>query len=54
MFSKRQEIRGVDLDNATVNVIPAFTVPVVYNPLALDYDFDVSFDFHYLKKVLTI
>ncbi len=38
LFSKKQEIRGVDLENATFNVIPALTVPFVYNPLAIDYD----------------
>lgn len=42
LFSKKQEIRGVDLQNATFNVIPALTVPFVYNPLALDYDFNVT------------
>ncbi len=30
LFSKKQEIRGVDLQNATYNVIPALTVPFVY------------------------
>ena len=38
LFSKKQEIRGVDLEAATYNVIPALTVPWVYNPLALDYE----------------
>ena len=38
LFSKKHEIRGVDLNNANYNVIPALTVPFVYNPLAIDYD----------------
>ena len=40
LFSKKQEIRGVALSDATFNVIPALTVPWVYNPLAIDYDMD--------------
>ena len=36
LFSKKQEIRGVDLQSY-FNVIPALTVPYVYNPLALDF-----------------
>ena len=42
LFSKKQEIRGVDLQDATFNVIPALTVPWVYNPLAIDYDLETK------------
>ena len=38
LFAKKQEIRGVDLNNAHYNVIPTLTLPFVHNPLALDYD----------------
>ena len=40
LFAKKQEIRGVYLDDADLNSIPALTVPFVYSPLAMDYDVD--------------
>ncbi|XP_055870134.1 low-density lipoprotein receptor-related protein 1-like isoform X4 [Biomphalaria glabrata] len=38
LFTKENEIRGVDLDNAHYNVIPSITVPFVENATTIDYD----------------
>src|SRR6218665_250874 len=38
LYGKKQEIRGVHLESAYLNVMPAMTVPNVYTPVTLDYD----------------
>ncbi|CAL1537092.1 unnamed protein product [Lymnaea stagnalis] len=38
LFTKENEIRGVDLENAHYNVIPSITVPFVENATSIDYD----------------
>lgn len=38
LYAKKQEIRGVHLESAYLNVMPAMTVPNVYTPVTLDYD----------------
>ncbi|XP_048772894.2 low-density lipoprotein receptor-related protein 1-like isoform X3 [Ostrea edulis] len=38
VFVRRNEIRGVDLENANFSVIPTLTTPYVNNPIAVDYD----------------
>jgi len=38
LFAKKQEIRGVHLNDTYFNAIPALTMPYAYNPLAIDYD----------------
>ncbi|XP_078324342.1 low-density lipoprotein receptor-related protein 1-like isoform X2 [Crassostrea virginica] len=38
VFVRRNEIRGVDLENANFSVIPTLTTPYVSNPIAVDYD----------------
>ncbi|KAL4217126.1 Exosome complex protein [Mactra antiquata] len=38
LFTRSQEIRGVDLVKAHFNVIPVITIPYVDQPTAIDYD----------------
>ncbi|XP_062600838.1 low-density lipoprotein receptor-related protein 1-like [Saccostrea cucullata] len=38
VFVRRNEIRGVDLENANYSVIPTLTTPYVNRPIAVDYD----------------
>ena len=37
LYSRKQEIRGVNINNAYLSMMPAFTMPQVSSPLALDF-----------------